>query len=134
MIVSLQDESVIINLDLKRRVTLIPGESGSGKTYLYRCIGRIQSRHPKNAQVYLVDNLEAFRLIPSCEPSIVLIDKPEQYLLDEQLVDMVSKVQDKHFIVFIRSGMKMPATLRDLAELVWEHSNTKTAYLRYYWG
>lgn len=132
--IRLQDESTDIHLDLQRRVTLIPGDNGSGKTFLCQRIRRIQSRQPLAAEVFVVDDLEAFMCIPSCKPKVVIIDKMEQYLGANDLVDMVSAVQDKYFLIFVRSGVKMPATLRDIAALVWEHGEVDTASLRYYWS
>lgn len=133
--VSFKDEGIAIDLNLKRRVTLVTGDSGTGKTFLVNRIREIQARYPQTTQAFIADSLQLFNLIPSASESVIIIDKADQYLAGTQLVNCVADIRDKYFIIFARSGIEVPGTLHDAAKLEWEKTdNTMQAGLKYYWG
>ena len=132
--ISFKDEGIAIDLDLKRRVTLVAGDSGTGKTFLVNRIREIQARNPQTTQAFIVDSVQLFNLIPSAAEPVIIIDQPNQYLTGTQLVNCVADIRDKHFIIFARPGIEVPGTLHDAAKLNWEKTdNTMQASLKYYW-
>lgn len=116
--VTISDEAAEVNIIMNTSLSIICGNSGTGKTLLCNVIRRIQERGQQTdaQKIFVVDNYQLFKLIPYSSCEVVLIDKCEQYLEETELIEMLQYFKHK-YIIFARSGMLIPSTIFDIADL-----------------
>ena len=116
--ISISDEAADVQIVMNTHLSIVHGNSGIGKTLLCSVIRRIQERNlqPDAQKIFIVDNHQLFELIPHTSCDLIVIDKCEQYLEEDELVTMMRNYKS-NYLVFARSGMNIPSTIFDVSEL-----------------
>ena len=112
--------------DLYRNITVIRGDSGTGKTTLYNMIAdyaRLREESGVNLSslkpcVVLEPNVDYQYQLSTCRNSIVFIDEGARYLSSPSFAEAV-RDSDNYYVIFNREGLpNLPYSVDEIYEIV----------------
>lgn len=108
-------------IQLKGRVTIVTGDSASGKTLLCSRLKNI--KHDKNIsnQKYRADNIllvneDNIGGITNQKQKLIIIDRADQVLTDD-IVDNINRDGDNRYLIFTRKPTGLTVTPNHFAEM-----------------
>ncbi len=109
------------NLQLRGKITIVTGDSASGKTLLCNKLKSI--KHDKNLskQIYRADNIflvndDNIDALINQKKKLIIIDRAEQ-ILTSDIVDSINQDKDNRFLIFTRKPIGIIATPNHFAEM-----------------
>ena len=106
-----------IDLELKTKLTIVGGDSGTGKTFLAETIKAIQEQPGISSQVFIISSQADLISLNSHKEPVVIVDKMEQFTTSDEILEYIRKNSDRWFIIFLRGDNSIPFGLRNLADL-----------------
>lgn len=125
-----------ISLEVRNRVAIISGDSGTGKSYLVKRIRDAQKITRTNCNATIIDSLVLYEQCRHCITDFVIFDCIEQFGLEKDgIIDYMKQNPDKNYIIFSRGGFILPCGIENIANLeVRMKDNIFTASLTYQIG
>ena len=119
------------HLKLRGNKNIIKGNSGTGKTYLYKKINSVKQRL-ENTSSYNADNLfmlnkDNIDKLGTLKNKLILIDNAE-LLLDERTVDIINMDDDNRYLIFARVPLGIDMSPNHQADLIQEGDKTVLKY------
>ena len=108
-----ESKKVKYDFTIKRNITILTGNSGSGKTVLIELI-RDYRRYGSDSGVFLscdrecrtIDNEDWERQISETSNSIIFIDEGNRFLRSRKFADLLQK-SDNYFVIATREKLPM---------------------------
>lgn len=106
-----KDKNVEYNFTVKRKYTVLTGESATGKSKLYKMLENpetfveVKSEYGEVGIIPLANRRDMYlRLLPCKEPTIFVVDEQLQGFLDIEFKDLMSK-SNAYFIIISRKKL-----------------------------
>ena len=123
---SVYNKKIRYDVELKRNITLIAGDSGTGKTSMVNLLRRY--RHQSTPIIRLVSDVpvyavseewdEAEKMMTTTHDSIIIIDETAAYLKTEIFASLV-KQSSNYFLIISRSSLYMlPYSVQEVYQMV----------------
>ena len=108
-----ESRKVKYDFTIKRNITILTGDSGSGKTVLIELI-RDYRRYGSDSGVFVscdrdcrtIDNEDWERQISEISDSIIFIDEGNRFLTSKKFAELVQK-SDNYFVIATREKLPM---------------------------
>lgn len=108
-----ESRKIKYDFTIKRNITILTGDSGSGKTVLIELI-RDYRRYGSDSGVYVscdrdcrtIDNEDWERQISEISDSIIFIDEGNRFLTSKKFAELVRK-SDNYFVIATREKLPM---------------------------
>lgn len=118
------------NIELRGQITIINGDSASGKTLLCSKIRDMQKDKNKLMQKYNSDNIFIFNednkdKLSQQRHKLVIIDRADILLSDKE-EDIIDNDRYNRYLIFVRRPLNIEVSPNHLADLV-RHGNEITA-------
>lgn len=116
-----ESRKIKYDFTIKRNITILTGDSGSGKTVLIELI-RDYRRYGSDSGVHLscdrecrtIDNEDWERQISEISDSIIFIDEGNRFLTSKKFADLVQK-SDNYFVIATREKLPMlPYSVKEI--------------------
>lgn len=123
--VRVSTKRLIYDLDIRRKITVIRGDSGTGKSTLVDLIASAKSRGTTGIQVIskvpcnaVVDVNNTWRTqIERMPNSIVFIDEDEEFIRTDEFAEVVGK-SDNYFVIITRAPLEnLPYSVNEIYEM-----------------
>lgn len=114
-------------LELRGRITIITGESSTGKTYLFNLLKEAKQQGlTDNIEIITKDNVN---LIKEMEHKLIVIDNAEKVLSDKD-VKFINSIDGtlNRYLIMTRTSLGLDATPNHYAEFVTKGKETTTHY------
>ena len=108
-----ESKKIKYDFTIKRNITILTGDSGSGKTVLIDLI-RDYRRYSSDSGVFLscdrecrtIDNEDWERQISEISDSIIFIDEGNRFLTSKKFAELIQK-SDNYFVIATREKLPM---------------------------
>ena len=116
-----ESRKVKYDFTIKRNITILTGDSGSGKTVLIELI-RDYRRYGSDSGVFVscdrdcrtIDNEDWERQISEISNSIIFIDEGNRFLTSKKFAELVQR-SDNYFVIATREKLPMlPYSVREI--------------------
>ncbi|MDE7433014.1 MAG: ABC transporter ATP-binding protein [Lachnospiraceae bacterium] len=120
--------SFIVNFTFKNNITILMGDSGTGKTATFSFIKECMAVNPKIACLNYVDYQKDIKdVISKTEGKLIIIDNAD-ILLDDDTRKYISLDDKNQYLIIGRNPKNLFATKENLFELVSEKIGEQTKF------
>lgn len=120
--------SFIVNFTFKNNITILMGDSGTGKTATFSFIKECMAVNPKIACLNYVDYQKDIKdVISKTEGKLIVIDNAD-ILLDDDTRKYISLDDKNQYLIIGRNPKNLFATKENLFELVSEKIGEQTKF------
>lgn len=104
-----------VNIELKQNYTVLNGDSGTGKTYLYEIINQYASENNRKDIICInLDNVNSENIefiinkIKNSKNSIIFVDQADSlFMRAEELKDYISRDRNNYYIIVSKTFARL---------------------------
>ncbi len=136
--IRLKNKRIAFDIKLERKITIIQGDSGTGKSTLVDSANRALTdgsfKNDSSAKLFVVPNIQkdkVLELIKNESNSIILIDEVIQGLSSPEMADVINN-SNNYYVIITRDRLSsIPYSIDSVYEMITIDNNVHTLKRRY---